>query len=361
MTTIVWFRQDLRLSDNPALSWAAERGEVIPVYILDETGNAPYGRMGGASRWWLHHSLKALSAALGGLHILKGDPEALLKDLADKSKADAISWNRCYEPHAIARDRKIKKTFQDLGLEAKSFNGNLLHEPWDFQTKAGGPYKVFTPFWRALRPAGMNMPLPRPKARIVTPRSGETLKGLALLPEKPDWAAGWDDIWTPGEKGARDRLDAFLENGLAGYGDGRNRPDLEKVSRLSPHLHFGEISPRQIVTATRLACERISSLAREGEKFLSEIGWREFSYHLLCHFPDLPEKNLRSDFDAYPWRESADDLKAWQRGMTGYPLVDAGMRQLWQTGWMHNRVRMVTASFLIKHLRIDWRQGEAWF
>jgi len=359
MTTIVWFRNDLRLADNPALWHAAARGPVLPVFIWDDTDPRPPG---GASRWWLHHSLQALRARLGSLIILRGDPLALLTDLATKTAADAVFWNRCYEPHAIARDKAIKTALKTTGHDVRSFNGALLHEPWDIATGSGGPYKVFSAYWRAARGHSVAPLLGIPDVRLA-PLSGTGLElsDLDLLPRPIDWAADWSDIWTRGEVGARARFDAFVETGLIGYAEGRDRPERDHVSRLSPHLHFGEISPRDI-------WHRINALAvggavpgRDAEKLLSELGWREFSHHLLYHFPSLPERNWKSAFDVYPWRDSKTDLTAWQKGMTGYPMVDAGMRELWQTGYMHNRARMVAASFLVKHLRIDWRHGETWF
>lgn len=362
-TTIVWLRQDLRLADNPALFHAAQRGAILPVFILDEReGLGLSAALGGAGRWWLHHSLKALKSDLDGLVLLRGEPAAQLERLIAASGATAVYWNRCYEPDAIARDTEMKAALRDRGLEVKSFNAGLLHEPWELATGAGGPFKVYSPFWRAALAKPVEAPLPRPEGVSYADCAfGEDLESWALLPEAPNWAAGWEELWQPGEAGARDRLEAFLQEGLSGYGKLRDRPDLPNVSRLSPHLHFGEISPRQIWSRTRFQEEGQPELGKDAGKFLSEVGWREFSYHLLYHFPTLPEKNWRPNFDNYPWRDSAEDLKAWQRGMTGYPIVDAGMRELWQTGYMHNRVRMVVASFLIKHLRLHWKHGEAWF
>ena len=360
MTTIVWFRQDLRLSDNPALYRAAARGPVVPVYILDE---GPDTRpLGGASRWWLHHSLRALGKSLGGLVLLRGDPGACLADAIAQSGAEAVYWNRCYEPYAIKRDTIIKRDLRAAGLEVESFNAALLHEPWDLATKDGGPFKVYTPFWRAALKRDVAAPLPAPRPEVkALPRCGCDLGDLDLLPTAPDWAAGWDDLWRPGEASADARLEAFLRDGLAGYATGRDVPDGHNVSRLSPHLHFGEISPRQVWAGARTLENKGPERKDDVAKFLSELGWREFCHHLLYHFPTLPERNWRPAFDDYPWRDSAADLATWQRGATGYPFVDAGMRELWQTGYMHNRVRMITASFLVKHLRLDWQHGEAWF
>ena len=362
MTTLVWLRQDLRLADNPALVAAARRGKVLPVYILDASDGAPDWRLGAAGRWWLHHSLAALRQQLHALILRRGDPLAQLMQLIQETGADGVFWNRCYEPFAIARDRRVKAALKARGIDAQSFNGALLNEPWEVATGSGGPYKVFTPYWRACQQRPVARAQPAPKLTLgEVPVGADTLEEWGLLPTAPDWAAGWHAHWQPGEAGAQARLDAFFAGGIDSYGELRNRPDLAHVSRLSPHLHWGEISPRQIVA--RAGIESAANAGRQGDtaKFLSEIGWREFAHHLLFHFPDLPAKNWRSAFDAYPWRSDAKHLKAWQRGATGYPLVDAGMRELWQTGWMHNRVRMLAASFLIKHLRIDWRQGEAWF
>jgi len=360
MKSIVWFRQDLRLADNPALAHAAEKGAVVPVYILDES--AGERAIGGASRWWLHHSLEALAKSLGGLVILRGNPRDLLPELARKTQAQGIYWNRCYEPHAIARDTAIKQRLTRDGFDVASFNGSLLFEPWTVQTKDGGPYKVYSPFWRACLQLPLQAPRPAPRVEVArTDGLGVALEDLGLLPVKPNWAKDFAREWTPGEDGARNRLDAFLDDGIDGYAKLRNRPDLPHTSRLSPHLHFGEISPRQIWAAARARAESEGALRKDVEKFLAELGWREFSYHLLYHFPELPDRNWRRAFDAYPWTKDTKQLAAWQRGKTGYPIVDAGMRELWATGYMHNRVRMVVASFLIKHLRIDWRRGEAWF
>jgi deoxyribodipyrimidine photo-lyase len=361
MTSIVWFRQDLRTHDNPALAAAAARGAVVPIFILDETTSEYCWPLGGASRWWLHHSLVALRNDLGHLTLFKGAPCDLMPEIIKKVGASAVYWNRCYEPFAIARDKKLKASLKGLGIEVHSFNANLLHEPWEVATGSGAPFKVYTPFWRASLGKPIAAPLLTPKITIdMSAPVGGSLSDWALQPREPDWAVGWETFWKPGEAGALAQFDKFVEDGLAEYGGARDRPDLKGTSRLSPHLHWGEISPRQIWT--RLTLEADDPLKRaSAEKYLSEIGWREFAHHLLYHFPTLPEQNWRQNFDAYPWRDNASDLRAWQRGMTGYPLVDAGMRELWRTGWMHNRVRMIAASFLVKHLRIDWRQGEAWF
>jgi len=359
MTAIVWFRQDLRLADNPALYEAASEGKVIPLYILEDAGRTGDTHpLGGASRWWLHHSLEALRRDLGGLVCLSGDARVILPALVKETGAKTVFWNRCYEPHAIERDSTIKADLKAEGVLVRSFKASLLFEPWEIETRAGGPFKVYSPFWRALQAKPVPEPLPAPeRLDLAAGPAGEDISDWALVPSKPDWARHFKDTWQPGERGAMNRLERFLKEGLENYGSLRNRPDLPNVSRLSPHLHFGEISPRRIWHGTKRA-DRHSS---DADKFLSEIAWREFSHHLLYHFPQMPSRNWKPDFDAYPWRDSPEDLQAWQRGRTGYPIVDAGMRELWQTGYMHNRVRMIAASFLVKHLRLHWHHGEAWF
>jgi deoxyribodipyrimidine photo-lyase len=357
---LVWFRQDLRVADNPALHAAhATKRPLICVYILDDETPRQW-KLGGASRWWLHHSLTALAADLekrgARLTLHRGTAAQLIPKLAKEASADAIYWNRCYEPHAIARDTQLKEALAAKGIDAKSFNAGLLFEPWEVRTKTGEPYKVFTPFWRACRALGpQRAPLPAPKKLNAAPAiAGDTLTAWKLLPTKPNWAKPFEPHWTPGEAGARKALDAFLSKRLAAYPDARNELGQNATSRLSPHLHFGEISPTQIWAA-------LDPDAQGGDKFLAEIGWREFSHHLLFHWPTLPQQNWKKPFDAFPWRDDPVALKAWQRGRTGYPVVDAAMRELWLTGYMHNRARMVAASFLIKHLLLDWRHGEAWF
>jgi deoxyribodipyrimidine photo-lyase len=363
---ILWFRQDLRLADNPALRAAAARGRpVLPVYILDDETI-----IGGAARWWLHNSLERLGRSLGKLGapllLKKGRAIDVLPRLADQIGAGCVLWNRCYEPHAVARDTALKAALKAQGIAAESFNAGLLFEPWEIATKSGAPYKVFTPFWKAcLARGGVASPQAAPKSLTPSPKAphGEGLDSWTLRPSDPDWAKEFGTVWTPGEAGARARLNNFLDRALEDYGAGRDRPDLEATSRLSPHLHWGEIGPRQIWQAieTRNLSDGRTRVGQAAAKFLSELGWREFSHHLLFHFPGLPEKNFNRNFDAFPWRDDARGMRAWQRGRTGYPIVDAGMRELWATGWMHNRVRMVAASFLTKHLLIDWRAGARWF
>lgn len=367
--SLVWFRKDLRLSDNPALTAALRRGgPVVCLFVRDEAteGALP---VGGASAWWLHHSLTALADSLtrrGGSLILKtGNPGKIIPDLCKRLNVDAVFWNRCYEPAAIARDSALKSALGKDGLHVDSFNGSLLREPWDVKTKAGGSYSVFTPFWKALCALG-DPPAPQPAPDVLpgmpVAQESEALADWALLPTTPDWSGGIRDNWQPGEEGARECLSAFLDAGVGRYGEYRNRPDKDGTSRLSPHLAFGEISPREIWHIARDVARREGGSIESGVwSFLREIGWRDFNHNLLFNNPDMPNENYNGKFDAFRWNDNPGDLEAWHKGRTGYPLVDAGMRELWHTGFMHNRVRMVVASFLVKHLLIDWRRGEAWF
>jgi deoxyribodipyrimidine photo-lyase len=365
-TTLVWFRQDLRLQDNPALAAAASRGgPVVPVYILDEAGEGGWPA-GGASRWWLHHSLAALAEALqergSRLIIARGEGGAVLRDLIKATGADAVYWNRRYEPAAIARDRELKT---GLGVEVRSFNAALLFEPQAIQNKAGEPFRVFTPFWRHCLTLKVGEPVRLPMRTLPAPAKWPRALSpadLGLLPAIR-WDGGLGRAWIPGETGAQSRLRKFTSAAMTAYADRRDLPALDGTSALSPHLHFGEIGPRQVWAAVQLAAKGsgVFPPSRGAQVFLAEVGWREFAHHLLYHFPQTPEQPLRSEFAGFPWRSDAAQLRAWQQGRTGYPIVDAGMRQLWTTGWMHNRVRMIAASFLVKHLRISWREGAAWF
>jgi deoxyribodipyrimidine photo-lyase len=368
MTTIVWFRQDLRLADNPALAAAVAAGPVIPAYlhVPEEDGHwAP----GGAARWWLHQSLQRLDEDLrrlgSRLCLLAGrDSLALLLGLARDCGATGVVWNRRYEPGAIARDRAIKQALRDAGLTASSHNGALLREPWEVTSQTGGPLQVFTPFWRRCLALG-DPPEPLPAPRALTAPAlwpeDNALADLALLP-RIDWTRGLADAWQPGREGALRQLATFLQHAFADYTEQRNRPDLSGTSRLSPHLHFGEIGPREVWQATRLHGLAHGEADRwRSSQFVTELGWREFAYHLLYHFPHTPEQPLREKYAQFPWKTDAAGLRAWQRGRTGYPIVDAGLRELWTTGWMHNRVRMITASFLVKDLLLPWTDGARWF
>ena len=354
--TIVWLRLDLRLADNPALIAAVKRGlPVIPVFIWapEEEGDWPPGT---ASRWWLHQSLAALDATLRNLGsrliIRRGPTLDTLRTVMKETRADAVFWNRRYEPALVGRDARIKAT-----VAAESFNSALLVEPWEIHNAEGHPYRVFTPFWRACVsryandvPATSPMKLPAPRK---WPQS-LTLEALELEP-KVDRAKTMRATWQPGEAGAHKQIQMFLAGSVDNYGGDRDRPDIVGTSRLSPHLHFGEIGPRQV---WRAICGHPSPSAME---YLRQLGWREFAHHLLFHFPDTTDKPLQDEFAKFPWRRDAKLLRAWQRGQTGYPIVDAGMRELGRTGWMHNRVRMIVASFLAKDLLVSWQEGARWF
>ncbi len=362
---IVWFRNDLRVADNAALNAAVEAGlPVVCLFIRDPS--SPVRSLGAAQQWWLHHSLTALDErlwALGsGLVLKTGETAAVLDAMIAETGAAHVFWNRRYDPAAIPLDGSIKSALKARGVDVRTFDGQLLHEPTQIRTGSGGPFKVYSPFWRAFRTLPEPRP-PHPAPLKLSDGSGriqsERLEDWNLLPTNPDWAQGMKSEWTPGEEGAAARLGAFLDGAVHGYADDRNLPGQLSTSKLSPHLAMGEITPFQIWHASG---EARDAPARDIDKFRAEVGWREFAYHLLFHFPNLANYNFNGSFDAFPWGEArADLLKAWQRGQTGYPIVDAGMRELWTTGWMHNRVRMIVASFLIKHLMIDWREGEKWF
>ncbi len=371
---LLWFRKDLRLADNPALAAALARGgPVVPVFVLDEPGEGRWP-LGGASRWWLHHSLAALDLDLrrrgSRLLLARGDSGAELRRIAKETGARAVYWNRRYEPAVRARDTELKSALLAEGVEAKSFNSSLLFEPHTIQNKQGRPFQVFTPYWRHCLSLPMPEAIKSDAPEIPAPKTwpaGLATGELGLLPAIP-WDAGFSRMWAPGEAGAQERLKRFLRDereGVHAYDEMRNLPDRDGTSGLSPHLHWGEIGPRQIAAALR-ALGKSAGLdpASNGARvYLSEIGWREFAYHLIYHFERTPERPLRAEFERFPWAEDADGgkLRAWRRGRTGYPIVDAGLRQLWTTGWMHNRVRMIVASFLVKHLRLPWQEGAAWF
>jgi deoxyribodipyrimidine photo-lyase len=367
MLSLVWFRIDLRLADNPALKTAIAHGDaIVPVFIHAPDEEAPW-QPGGASNWWLHHSLLALQSRLRGigsrLIIRHGPTLETLLALAKETGASAVFWNRRYEPAVIDRDGQIKKALRDIGLTAQSFNAALLNEPWTIQNLSGKPFQVFTPFWKNclmdLEPRG---PLPAPKSLSAPSKSPKSLELNELgLEPKINWADGIAAEWQPGEDGAHARLKEFLGPAFEDYSLQRNLPGVVGTSRLSPHLHFGEISPQQIWHAIRRHAESHGLNTWRSSQFITELGWREFSHHLLYHFPHTPDKPLRQDFENFPWRKDPAGLKAWKKGKTGYPIVDAGMRELWTTGWMHNRVRMIVASFLVKDLLLPWQAGARWF
>ena len=370
-TAILWFRRDFRLADNPALVHAlAHHERVLPVYIHAPDEEAPW-QPGAASRWWQHHSLAALGgslAALGAPLVLRrGESLAELRALVREVGANAVYWNRLYEPAIVARDKTVKQALREDGLSAESFNSALLAEPWEIKTGGGDPYRVFTPFWRNAGARPAREPLPAPKAIPAPSRlpAAIALEALGLLPRIP-WDAGFPAVWTPGEAGAWVRAERFFAHGVAHYHEQRDLPAKDTNSGLSPHLHFGEIGPVQLVARTRrlLTEDPSPGLVGNVEHFVRELGWREFAHHLLFHYPTTPEQPLYPKFAPFPWRAPADyaeDLAAWQRGRTGVPVVDAGLRQLWQTGVMHNRVRMIVASFLTKNLLIPWQEGARWF
>ncbi|GAB5535393.1 MAG: deoxyribodipyrimidine photo-lyase [Rubricoccaceae bacterium] len=369
-TTLVWLRNDLRLTDHAALVHAAERGCVVPVFVWapDEEGDwSP----GGAHRWWLRESLLALDASLrehGSQLTLRSGPssEALL-DIASSTGADRVVWQTRIAPHLRQRDARVRDELAEAGLDTRQFAGRILHDPEDIQTGSGGPYKVFTPFWRKFQNR-MDVDAPRdiPELANTAPETwpnSATVDDFDLSPVQQDgvdWADGMREAWTPGEPGALARLDAFLSDSLIDYDDKRNVPGDSGTSWLSPHLHWGEISPRTIWTRTN-AWVQNGAMREAADKFLSEIAWREFSYHVLHHFPETPTKPLKEKYAAFPWEDDEDGFEVWTRGQTGYPIVDAGMRQLWATGWMHNRVRMIVASFLTKDLLVPWQDGARWF
>jgi deoxyribodipyrimidine photo-lyase len=391
MPTLLWFRQDLRLADNPALAAAIRRGQpIIPVFIWapEEEGDWPPG---AASRWWLRQSLASLEGDLRGagsrLIIRRGPTRQTLQTLLKETGARAVFWNHRYEPAITASDSRLQASLKADSISAESFNAALLHEPWSIQNKSGKPFQVFTPFWRHClslnlvvgqasclsngsaksggssdrRDACPTMECaPAPK-QIPAPTKWPRTIPLAELELEPrlNWTAGLSAVWKPGTAGATDQLRRFIATAFADYSQDRNRPDLPGTSRLSPHLHFGEISPRQIWHALRSGAG--VSPAWSNSQFLTELGWREFAHHLLQHFPHTPTEPLRAEFNNFPWHPNPEWLRAWQRGRTGVPLVDAGMRELWATGWMHNRVRMVVASFLVKNLLIPWQEGARWF
>ena len=355
---IHWFRQDLRLSDNRALRKAAAHEKILPIYILDDDNAGNYA-MGSTSRWWLHYSLQALSASLGNtLSVYHGNAQTILDDILMRFDVEAVYWNRCYEPWRIHRDTHIKEKLKTQGIEVHTYNSSLLWEPWTIKKNDGTPYKVFTPFYRkgCLNAAAPLAPLLKLEhANYVHDQKQVGIDALGLLPKIP-WDKQLEPHWEIGEAGAYKRFETFVNEGLSSYKDGRNFPAKPYVSRLSPHLHFGEISPNQLWHTIRNIGDD-----QHIEHFCSELGWREFSYSQLYYNPELPRKNLQSKFDAFPWVENVDYLYAWQTGKTGIPMVDAGMRELWQTGYMHNRVRMIVGSFLVKNLRLHWHHGERWF
>lgn len=371
---LMWFRNDLRLSDNPALlaaiKWADQNdGVVLPVFILDPVISE---QLGGATKWWLEKSLSALGENLSklgngkeALRLFAGDAGPTLENIADAKPIKAVFWNRLYDKPSTARDTEIKATLQDHGLTCESFKANLLFEPWEVKTGGGTDFKVYSPFWRACQK------FPPPREPMKAPEGiklfegeidGETdLAAFDLGPKPFDWAGGFSERFTPGEQGAKDQLFDFIDERLVDYADMRDRPDHRVTSELSPHLRFGEISPYQVWHTANHFADANPGKGKTASKFISELGWREFAHHILFHATDLRSVPLQGQFKHFPWSDAPEALTRWQKGQTGYPIVDAGMRELWHTGYMHNRVRMIVGSILVKHLLIHWREGLAWF
>ncbi len=356
---ILWFRKDLRLMDNPALVEANLNAEIIPIFILDDT-NPEENKMGAASRVWLYHSLKSLNISLQKkINFYSGDPVKIISELINNYNINGVYWNRCYEPWEIRRDKKIKDLLKIKKVKAKSFNGSLIREPWEVLKEDQTPYKVFTALYKK---AYLNSDI---KVEVINEPtkinystkifSSNTLDTLKLLPNL-SWADNIIKYWQVGEKNAHLKMTEFFKKGIDDYKEGRNFPFKKNVSRLSPHIHFGEISPKQLWVKAK----SISS-NKNTEHFVSEICWREFSYYLLYHFPNLPKDNLQKKFNNFPWKDNNYYFDSWKKGKTGYPIIDAGMRELYETGYMHNRVRMIVASFLVKNLLIHWHKGERWF
>ena len=355
---LFWFRRDLRLADNPGLAAAVAGGRpVVPVFIHDPAAD----KGGGALDWWLHHSLAALDGSLRALGsrliVRQGDAETLIPRLAAETGAAAVYCNRLEEPWAVAQQQRIERRLRAEGRAFVAGNAALLFEIGGIVTQAGLPFRVFPPFWRVCpqeRPPAAPIDAP---AALPPVDPALVSDCLDLLPTKPDWAGGLRQCWHPGEERAREALRRFIAERLEGYAARRDLPGETGTSALSPHLRFGEIGPRQLFHAIRNSAPP----SHDSDRFLAELGWREFSYHLLASFPDLPTRPLRPEFARFPWHDDPAAEAAWQQGRTGIPLIDAGMRQLWTTGWMHNRVRMAVASFLVKNLLIPWQKGAAWF
>lgn len=362
MSCLFWFQNDLRVDDNPALCAAARAGvPLLCVYVLDDV-NAGSAKMGAASRWWLHHALGDLHKSLQnlglGLHLYHGKADEVIPALCAQHAIKRVFWNRHYEPWQTEVQQKLHDTLTARGVDVSTHKGSVLVEPWAAQTGGGTPFKVFTPFYKSCLANGVDaravpdMPHSIPN---IQDTGSLSLEALELLPQRgPAWHRKMEPYWDVSEAGAAARLHDFVQGTGVRYKDNRDRPDGDFTSRLSPYLHFGQISPRQIWRAAEPDGHALEAYTRQ-------LFWREFSIHLLHHNPDLPDAPLQPKFNAFPWRDSATDLARWQTGQTGYPIVDAGMRQLWETGWMHNRVRMIVASFLVKHLLLPWQWGESWF
>lgn len=368
-TAILWLRNDLRLQDNPALAAASQCDHLLPVYIYDPEAAAPW-QAGGARQWWLHHSLTRLRDSLrdrgSELYVRQGDSQAILQQLVGEYRITHVFWNRLYEQPLIQRDQAVKAWLQKQDIQVNTHNASLLIEPWNISTQQDKPYQVYSPYWKkadqSIQPEDSLMNTPGQLPKGLSNLNVGQIGALSLLSDI-GWDAAFYDNWQPGEAGAHDHLQQFLNHRLHDYRTGRDRPADDLTSQLSPHLHHGEISPHRVyIRVAKWAAEHDQQgLVAGQETYHKELGWREFSYQLLYHFPQTTEEPLNKKFDNMQWREDAADLRAWQRGQTGIPIVDAGMRQLWNMGWMHNRVRMITASLLTKNLRIHWREGAKWF
>jgi deoxyribodipyrimidine photo-lyase len=367
-TSLFLFRNDLRLQDNQALTAALNSGQaVILLYIFDESSKEKR-TIGSASQWWLHLSLISLSnniKKLGGKLILrKGQTIEILDDIINQADVNKLYFSRTYEPELRKIEESIYSKWHEQ-IQIKRYGGYLLFEPEQIRTGSDGPYKVFTPFWKAcLKQHEPLLSEDKQKKKINFSSikiNSDQLDDWNLLPTKPDWANGLRENWQPGEDSANKALNEFIATALENYEEDRNRPDRSGTSHLSPYLHFGEISPVRIWHEVKQHLKKNSHDTQNGMSYLRELGWRDFSAHLLYHWPDLPEKPFRDEYKAFPWKKNKKALTAWQNGLTGFPIIDAGMRELWHCGWMHNRVRMIVASFLVKHLLIHWREGEAWF
>jgi deoxyribodipyrimidine photo-lyase len=369
---LLWFRRDLRLTDNPALQGAlGECAGIIPLYIHAPDEERPW-QPGAASRWWLHHSLQALDSQLrrcGSRLLIRPGPTAeVLRSLVEGEGITHLFWNRLYEPQTIHRDRQIEQQLSKVGVICRSFNSALLFEPWEIENRTGAPYRVFTPFWRNSQQRLTELEIPS-AAPVRLPTVADTIPShrldkLELLP-KSGWDEGLSESWRPGETGALEGLSRFLQQGVETYHLRRDLPGTQGSSRLSPHLHFGEIGPRQIVQALLARRADLPPQRESGEEsYLRELGWREFAYHLLYHYPESANSPLNPKFRDFPWvwaKQSIRKWNTWRQGLTGIPIVDAGMRELWRTGWMHNRVRMIVASLLTKNVGIHWLEGARWF
>ena len=356
MKNLIWFRNDLRLTDNPALHRASETGEVIPIYIVTPEIMSSLGQ---ASKIWLHNSLDKLNKSIGyKIDFYKGNPNEIFTKIIKLEKIQEIFWNKTFEPYNLVNDDELITELNKVGVSCHSLNGSLLWEPSSILKKDETPYKVFTPYYRkgCLLSEPPREPLISPKSINWVSGNGKlSLEDLKLLPDH-DWRKKLESHWEMGEAAANDRLEEFLGNGIRYYKTGRNYPSKSYVSRLSPHIHFGELSPNQVWYRTRSLGHN-----KNIDHFCSELGWREFSHYLIHHFPDMLSENLNRKFDYFPWDNNEELIRSWKLGRTGYPIIDAGMKELWETGYMHNRLRMIVGSFLVKNLLLHWHHGESWF